>query len=360
MTTDQNPAHEEVYTREKLLQVPIGQLDPTDVSSVAELVEAMGKMSFQARGLGMAYKVWQNALQDPARPTIILGMAGSCIAGGLRKVFARLIEHGLVDTVVAVGSQPYQDLYQCRGHQHWRARPDMDDLQLRELMLDRLYDTLVDEDAFRDTDTYLGELLNKLDPRAHTSREILSFFGENFDDEDSFVVQAARTGTPMFAPALNDSSIGIGMVHGMLEAREAGRDYPWIDPIKDAYELAQVKYKSDKTCVIYLGGGVPKNYIQQTEVISEILGHDPGGHQYAIQITTDAPYWGALSGCTLEEAQSWGKIAKNADKATAYCDMTIGLPLLATALFQEQETWSNRERLSFDYDEVGELTLTRS
>ncbi len=346
------------YTRENLLHTPIHQVDPTEVGSVREMVEAMGQMSFQARGLGMAYQVWENALTDPDRPTIILGVAGSCIAGGLRRVFARLIEHGLVDAMVTVGSQPYQDLYQCRGYDHWRAEPDMDDLQLRELFLDRLYDTLVDEEKFRETDEHLGRLLNKLEPRAHTSREILGFFGEQFDDPDSFVVQAAETGTPMFAPALNDSSIGIGMVHGMLEAREAGDDYPWIDPVKDAYELAQVKYKSEKTCVIYLGGGVPKNYIQQTEVISEILGHDPGGHQYAVQITTDAPYWGALSGCTLEEAQSWGKISKDAVKATAYCDMTIGLPLIATALFQTPEAWEDRERLRFDYDEAGDLALS--
>src|SRR5438093_4613960 len=165
-----------------------------------------------------------------------------------------------------------------------------------------------------------------------------------------WAAEAARSSTPIFGPRIRDSSIGIGMVQNYVKAKAAGKPYPKLDMIRDAYELAQVKYKSKKTAIVYLGGGVPKNYIQQTEVISEVLGHDAGGHNYAIQLTMDMPVWGALSGCTFKEAQSWGKIAKDADFVQAHVDITVGLPLLTTALLQKQAQWKGRKALRFDYE----------
>jgi deoxyhypusine synthase len=334
------------------MKTPIQQFEATKVQTVAELLDAYKNISFQGRNLGTALQVWENAINDPDRPTVILGVAGSLMAGGMRKVIRDLIRHKLVDVVVTVGSQPYQDMYAARGNNFWRGSPDMDDLQLREHMLDRLYDTIVDEDQFRETDDYLGALVAKLDPnRTYTTRELIQYFGEHFRHaEESWVAEAARQQTPVFVPTIHDSSIGIGMVYNYTKAKAEGKPYPKLDMIRDAYELAQVKYKSKKTCIVYLGGGVPKNYIQQTEVIAEVLGHDAGGHQYAIQLTQDSPQWGALSGCTFKEAQSWGKIAKDADFVQAHVDITIGLPLLTTALIQKKHLWQDRKRLRFDYD----------
>lgn len=340
-------------SKKDFLQTPVQQFEASKVHSVADLLDAYKNISFQGRNLGTALTVWENAMQDPARPTIILGIAGSLMAGGQRLVIRDLMRHKLVDVVVSVGSQPYQDMYAARGYNFWRGSPDMDDLELREHMLDRLYDTIVDEDKFRETDDYLGGLVAKLDPtRTYSTRELIRYFGDHFRNvEESWVAEAARTNTPVFVPTLHDSSIGIGMVQNYVKAKTAGKPYPRLDMIRDAYELAQVKYKSKKTCIVYLGGGVPKNYIQQTEVIAEVLGHDAGGHQYAIQLTQDSPDWGALSGCTFKEAQSWGKIAKDADFVQAKVDITIGLPLLATALIQKKHLWERRKRLAFDYEE---------
>ncbi len=342
------------------LKTPIEQFEATKVQSVSDLLDAYKNISFQGRNLGTALQVWENAINDPDRPTIILGVAGSLMAGGMRKVLRDLMRYKLVDVVVSVGSQPYQDMYAARGYNFWRASTEMDDLELREHMLDRLYDTLVDEEKFRETDDYLGELISELDPtKTYTTREVIRFFGEHFKDvPDSWVAESYRTNTPVFVPTIHDSSIGIGMVYNYTKAKAAGKPYPKLDMIADAYELAQIKYKSKKTCIVYLGGGVPKNYIQQTEVIAEVLGHDAGGHQYAIQLTQDSPDWGALSGCTFKEAQSWGKIAKDADYIQAKVDITIGLPLLATALIQKKHLWENRKRLAFDY-EGDELTAVR-
>ena len=342
------------------MQTPIQQFEPTKVQSVADLMEAFKGISFQGRNLGTALSVWERALTDPDRPTIMLGVAGSLMAGGQRKVLRDLIKYNLVDVIVTVGSQPYQDMYAARGYNFWKSSPDVDDLELREHMLDRLYDTVVDEDKFRETDDYLGNLATKLDPnKTYSTRELMKFFGDHFaSDKDSWVAEAARQNTPLFVPTIHDSSIGIGMVYNYTKAKAAGKPYPKLDMIRDAYELAQVKYKSNKTGIVYLGGGVPKNYIQQTEVISEVLGHDAGGHNYAIQLTMDMPVWGALSGCTFKEAQSWGKIAKDADFVQAHVDITVGLPLLATALIQKKEVWQDRKRLAFDYDD-GELNAIR-
>lgn len=340
-------------SKKDFLKTPVQQFEATKVQSVADLIDAYKNISFQGRNLGTAMQVWENAINDPDRPTIILGVAGSLMAGGMRKVIRDLMRHKLVDVVVTVGSQPYQDMYAARGYNFWRGSPEMDDLGLREHMLDRLYDTIVDEDKFRETDEYLGALAQKeLDPhRTYTTRELLNVFGQHFKDvEDSWVAEAYRTNTPVFVPTIHDSSIGIGMIHNYVEAKKAGKPAPKLDMIRDAYELAQIKMRSKKTCIIYLGGGVPKNYIQQTEVISEVLGVDAGGHQYAIQLTQDNPHWGALSGCTFKEAQSWGKIAADADFVQAYVDITIGLPLLTTALIQKKQLWQNRKRLSFQYE----------
>jgi deoxyhypusine synthase len=338
--------------KKDFLTTPIQQLEPSKVQTVAELMDALKHVSFQGRNLGTALQVWENALTDPARPTIILGVAGSLQAGGMRKVLRDLVRHKLVDVIVTVGSQPYQDMYAARGYEFWRASPEVDDLELREHFLDRLYDTIVDEEKFRETDDYLGSLVAKLDPtRTYSTREVMKFFGDHFKtDASSWVAEAARQGTPIFVPTLHDSSIGIGMIQNYVKAKMAGKPYPKLDMIRDAYELAQVKYKSAKTAIVYLGGGVPKNYIQQTEVISEVLGHDAGGHNYAIQLTMDMPVWGALSGCTFKEAQSWGKIAKDADFVQAHVDITVGLPLLATALIQKRELWEQRKRLQFQYE----------
>ncbi len=344
-------------SREELLQTPIEQVDITEATSVEALVDSMKNMSFQARSLGTCATVWENMLTDDARPTVIMGLAGSLMAGGLRKTIRDIIRHGMVDVIVTVGSQPYQDLYAARGHNFWRSSPEADDLELREHFLDRLYDTLVDEEKFRETDEFLGELFEDLAPRSYTTREILAHFGQHFQDvDDSWVAEAYRQGVPIFAPALNDSSIGIGMVSRYVQAMKAGRPYPTIDPIRDAYELSQLKFKSEKSGVIYVAGGVPKNYIQQTEVISEVLGHNPGGHQYAIQLTTDAPYWGALSGCTFQEAQSWGKISADAKFSQSYVDVTIGLPLTAASVLAKKRNWANRKRLALQW-EGSEVTL---
>lgn len=337
-----------MVSRKDLLKEKVKHIDFDRISTVEDLVEAYKDSSVQSRALATCAMAYENALKDPNRPTILLGLAGPLIAAGLRKIIADMIRYGIVDGIVSIGAIPYQDFYQSRGYSHYKCSPNTDDLKLREFFLDRIYDTLVDEEKFRETDAFIGDIAEGLEPRGYSSREFMEILGQQ-SGKDSILYNARRYGVPVFVPALNDSSIGIGLTGMYVRMRKANKPFMSIDPIRDNWEIAQIKIKSDKTGVIYIGGGVPKNYIQQTEVIAETLGHDKGGHHYAIQITTDVPHWGGLSGCTFEEAQSWGKINRNATKAVVYVEASIGLSLMVGYILQKG-VWKNRKRLRYVLD----------
>jgi len=335
-----------LVSKKDVLKEKVKQIDFDDIVTVKDLVEAYKDSSIQSRALATCAIAYEKALKDKSRPTVILGLAGPLVAAGLRKVIADMIKFGMVDAIVTIGAIPYQDFYQARGYSHYKCSPRCDDLALREVFVDRIYDTLVDEDKFRETDEVIGDIAGDLEPRGYSSREFMEILGKAIDDEDSILYNAAKYGVPVFVPALNDSSIGIGLTGLYYKRRMANEPFMRIDPIRDNWELTQIKIHSEKTAVIYIGGGVPKNYIQQTEVICETLGHDKGGHHYAIQITQDAPQWGGLSGCTFEEAQSWGKINRDANKSVAYVEASIGLSLMVGYILQSG-VWKGRKRLKY-------------
>ncbi len=325
-----------------LTQVPIEQLDLEKVTTVRDLVDGMKRISFQGRNLGLVASVCENMARH-GRCTIFLGAAGALVPGGLRKVLRDLVEHGLVDVVVSTGAIAYHDWYEAHGHRHYRSSPDADDILLREHMLDRVYDTLADEDLFRECDEEIASIADNLEARPYSSREFLEILGKRYDDPNSLVCTAAKRGVPYFVPALNDSSIGIALTKHYRDRRKAKKEPMRIDPIRDNYEITQIKVKSPVTGVFYLSGGTPKNYISQTEVIAEVLGFPENPHMYAAQITTDVPQWGGLSGCTFEESQSWGKFHKDAKMAQCLVEATIGTPLVAAYLMQSGIKRRNRK-----------------
>jgi len=333
-------------TKKDLTQVPIDHLDLGKVRSVRDLVEGMKHISFQGRALGLVASVCENMAADP-KCTIFLGAAGALVPGGLRKVLRDLVERGFVDVVVTTGAIAYHDWYEAHGHRHFMSSPDADDILLREHMLDRVYDTLADEDLFRECDDEIANIADNLEPRPYSSREFLEILGRKYKDPDSLVCTAAKRGVPYFIPALNDSSIGIALTKHYRDRRKAKREPMRIDPIRDNYEITQIKVKSPVSGVFYVSGGTPKNYISQTEVIAEVLGFPENPHMYAAQITTDVPQWGGLSGCTFEESQSWGKFHRDAKMAQAIVEATIGLPLVAGYLL---ESGIKRKRRTFKWD----------
>lgn len=337
-----------IKAKKAILNKSVRQLDLTQTHSVADIVEGFAGMSIQARNLGQCAQVFEQMLTDSARPTILLGLAGPLIAGGLRKVIRDMIECNLVDAVISTGAILYQDVYQARGFKHFVGDPEADDRLLRDLLIDRIYDTYVDEEKFWETDCWIGKFADSLEPGNYSSREFLRLLAGRIEDPNSILKTAVKHGVPVFAPALNDSSIGIGLTEHYHRKKVRNEPHVSIDSIRDNYELTQLVVKSKSTAAIYVAGGVPKNYINDSVVMSYIFGRDTGGHKYCFQVTTDSPHWGGLSGSTLKEATSWGKVSKKASRAMAFVEPTVALPLVVSYALQKNLS-KNRKRLRLSW-----------
>jgi deoxyhypusine synthase len=316
-------------------------------TTVSELLEQYCNISFQARALGRCGQVFEKALRDRDRPTILIGLAGSLIAAGMRQVIVDLIENGMVDVVVSTGAIISQDFYQVRGGRHFHGTPDIDDRMLRDLYIDRLYDTFIDEEKYWETDMAVSKFADALTGSILSSRAFLRLLAEKArKDKGSILGACARNEVPLFVPALNDSSIGIGLTEHYHRARQAGKEPFHISSIRDNYELTQIVVKSKATAALYISGGVPKNYINDSIVMSYIFGLDTGGHRYALQITTDAPHWGGLGGSTLSEATSWGKVSKTATHEMAFVETSVALPMIYAYVYQKR-AHEGRTRLKY-------------
>ena len=320
-------------------------------TTVSQLLDSYREASFQARALGKCAAVFEAMLRDRDRPTIFLGLAGSLIAAGMRQVIADLIEGNMVDVVVSTGAIISQDYYQVRGGRHYHGSVDADDKELRDLYIDRLYDTFMDEEKYWETDLVVSRFADALAPARLSSRAFLALLGEKArKDKGSILGACARNGVPLFVPALNDSSIGIGLTEHYHRFRRAGREPMAISSIRDNYELTQIVAHSPATAAVYVSGGVPKNYINDSIVMTYIFGLDTGGHRYALQITTDAPHWGGLGGSTLSEATSWGKVSKTATHEMAFIETSVALPLLYGYALQKNAA-RGRKRLQYTWRE---------
>jgi deoxyhypusine synthase len=332
--------------RDAFLSVPVEQLDLSRTKSTRDLVQAWSKTSIQSRSIYECAQVYENMITDLDRPTIMLGLSGALIAGGMRKVIRDLVAAGFVDVIVSTGAILYQDIYQAYGFSHFMGTPHVNDGLLHDLYIDRIYDAYVDEIGFVKTDDAIGEIAARMEPKKYSTRQFMQFVGERIpSDPNSIVGTTAKNGVPVFCPAIADSSIGIGLAGLYRESRKTGRQFMQLDTIQDNYEIAEIVLKSKKTGSIYIGGGVPKNYINDAAVMLDYT----RGHSYVFQITTDAPHWGGLTGSTLDEAKSWGKVSKKATRATAYVEATIGLSLVAGFILGSKKLIHGRKHLKFNW-----------
>lgn len=335
--------------KKKLFTQPVQQCNLDKVKTVADLLEAYSGMSIQARNLGGCLKVCEAMYADKKRPIVMLGLAGPLVAAGLRKVIRDMIEYKLVDVVVSTGAILYQDFYQASGFLHYRGDVNADDGVLHEHYIDRIYDTYVDDEAFLLTDAFIGRFADTLEPGRWSSRAFLYELGKlAAKDKNSILGTAYRHGIPVFAPALNDSSIGIGLTDHYHRCRQEGRKPMAIDSLRDNYELTQIVVKGKATAAMYIAGGVPKNYINDSIVMSYVFG-ESRSHSYAIQLTTDVPHWGGLSGSTLDEAKSWGKINVKATSQMAFVEPSVSLPLLVGSVLQKKLA-ARRPRMQYVWE----------
>ncbi|MCD1294782.1 deoxyhypusine synthase [Methanocella sp. CWC-04] len=318
--------------------------------SVSELTGAMAMTGFQGRKLGESVETWAQMLKENGL-TILMGYTGAMSPAGMRKIIAYFIQNRMIDCLVSTGANMFHDIHESLGGKHYVGSHTANDEALFKDGVDRIYDVFAVEEEFRGTDRLVMKWSREhLEPnRPYSTREFFYELGkwlyEQGADKDSIVVSAYVHNVPIFVPALSDSSIGISL---MCE-RRAGYAYN-IDQMKDVDEITQIVENTKKTGVIYVGGGVPKNFIQQTEVIMSMLGLDIEGHSYAIQYTADSPHWGGLSGCTFEEAVSWGKIASVAPKVQVFTDATIALPIVSHALKEKtRDTIASRKAPRYDW-----------
>ena len=333
-------------TKSRFLRAPVEPFTVEPDAAASDLLARMEKISFQGRSLATARRIWEKMLG--ADCTIFLGMAGALSAGGLRMIVAHLIANRYVDCLVSTGANLYHDLHETRGRHHFIGSPHEDDAKLQGEHIDRVYDTYASEDEFCENDEWIAEFALTLERRPYTSREFLYHLGGYLWQQtghDGILTAAYRANVPIFCPAIADSSIGMGL----SQARHRDATAGLIDVVGDIVESANIVIRHPRTASVVLGGGTPKNFINQASVQAEFFDDRIGGHRYALQIVTDVPHFGGASGSSLEEARSWGKLATDAEQVTVHADATIALPLLVSALAgSARDTLAARTPITFE------------
>lgn len=323
------------FLREHVRHIDITSFDSTDI------VAAMRDMSFTARDTARAADILERMITDDDC-TIILCIAGSTSAGGCMKIYSDMVRYDMVDAIVATGATIVDmDFFEALGFNHYKGTANVDDGKLRELYIDRIYDTYIDEEQLQVCDNTVKEIADSLAPRAYSSREFIREMGryliENAQKPDSLVQTAYEKDVPIFCPAFSDSSAGFGLVKHQAENPDS---HVSIDSVKDFRELTQIKMKSPVSGLFMVGGGVPKNFAQDTVICAEVLGEQVDMHKYAVQITVADVRDGACSSSTLKEASSWGKV-DTVYEQMVYAEATVVLPLIVSYVYHKR-SWQGR------------------
>jgi deoxyhypusine synthase len=333
--------------KKELLNAPVCHIDIKKLNIVS-FVEQMGETAFQARNLSRAASI-VDLMQQDKECAVILTLAGSLISAGLKQVIIDMIDNHMVDAIVSTGANIVdQDFFEALGFRHYQGTSFIDDATLRELHIDRIYDTYIDEDDLRVCDDTTAVIANSMQPGVYSSREFIVEMGKyieaNNHDKNSIVYKAYEKGVPIFCPAFSDCSAGFGLVHHQWNNPDK---HVSIDSVKDFRELTRIKIENDKTGIFMIGGGVPKNFTQDIVVAAEVLGYeDVSMHTYAVQITVADERDGALSGSTLKEASSWGKV-DTVYEQMVFAEATIALPLIAGYAYHKHN-WEGRKAKNFN------------
>ncbi|MGD9898868.1 MAG: deoxyhypusine synthase [Calditrichaceae bacterium] len=339
------------YLKQKVEHIDITQYN------VVPMVDAMGKMAFQARNLHRASHIF-DMMQKDKEVVVFLTLAGSLISAGLKKAVLTLVENNMVDAIVSTGANIVdQDFFEGLGFSHYVGTPFVNDHELRELMIDRIYDTYIDEEDLRVCDESISKICTDLEKRPYSSREFIKEMGRYLDEhdqyadsrEESIVYQCYKKGVPIFVPAFSDCSAGFGLVHHQYYAKGPKLT---IDSAADFLEITKIKLEHQESGIFMLGGGVPKNFVQDIVVATEMIDQPAPMHKYAIQITVADERDGGLSGSTLKEACSWGKV-DTVNEQMVFAEASMAFPLIAGYGYHKRN-WEGRKekRLNDIFAEV--------
>ena len=333
------------HNKKTFLEKPVEHIDITSFDS-RKIIDSMDKMSFTSRDTAKASKIFNEMLSDK-NCTTFLTLAGSTSAAGCMKIYSDMIKYKMIDVVVATGASIIDmDFFEALGFKHYQGSQFQDDTQLRENYIDRIYDTYIDEEELQKCDKTICDIADKLEPKAHTSREFIKEIGKylktNSKKKDSLIETAYNNNVPIFCPAFTDSSAGFGLV---MHQEKNPKKSITIDSIREFRELTEIKIKSKSSGLLMIGGGVPKNFVQDTVVCAELLGKQVDMHKYAVQITVADTRDGACSSSTLKEASSWGKVDVSKEQMV-FAEATSVLPLIASDAYHRKH-WENRKPKNF-------------
>lgn len=325
--------------------------DPLQVDrdrSVPGLLDKMEKISFQGRNLALAHQLWLQMLQENA--VVFMGLSGALVPAGLRRLVSYLIKNRCVDVLVATGANIFHDLHETLGRHHYLGDARANDAELVEEKVDRIYDTYASEEEFREAYEWIGGFAAQLDStHPYSTREFLHLLGRELSEiatEDGILTSAFKSRVPIFCPAITDSAFGVAIGISRIEKKNQFQ----FDVIQDVVEMAQIVAKSRSTGIVNFGGGAPKTFIQQSETAAGMLHNTSRGHKFAVQIVTETADYGSYSGADFDQAQTFGRMAKNGRAITVRCDATIAMPLLVTALSQTaSKAMRTRKRIQFTF-----------
>jgi len=343
MNNEKNP--KVGHNKKTFLEKPVEHIDITSFDS-RPIIDSMSKMSFTSRDTAKASAIFNEMISDK-NCTIFLTLAGSTSAAGCMKIYSDLIKYNMVDVVVATGASIIDmDFFEALGFKHYQGSQFQDDTQLRENYIDRIYDTYIDEEQLQACDKTICKIADSLEPKSYTSREFIREIGKylkkNSKKKGSLIETAYDNKVPIFCPAFTDSSAGFGLV---MHQEKNPKKSITIDSVREFRELTEIKIKSKSSGLFMIGGGVPKNFVQDTVVCAELLGKNVDMHKYAVQITVADARDGACSSSTLREASSWGKV-DTAKEQMVFAEATSVLPLIASDAYHQNE-WKERKRKNF-------------
>ena len=333
------------HNKKSLLKSEVKHIDITSFDS-RKIIESMKKMSFTSRDTAKAAEIYNEMIKDQ-NCSIFLTIAGSTSAAGCMNLYSDLVKYNMVDAIVATGASIIDmDFFEALGFKHYQGSQFQDDRILRENYIDRIYDTYIDEEDLQICDKTICEIANKLPPKPYTSREFIKELGKylkkNAKKKGSLIEVAYDCNVPIFCPAFTDSSAGFGLV---MHQEKNPSKHITIDSVREFRELTEIKLKSKSSGLLMIGGGVPKNFVQDTVVCAELLGKKVDMHKYAIQVTVADTRDGACSSSTLKEASSWGKVDTSKEQMV-FAEATSVLPLIVSDAYH-RKFWQNRERKKF-------------
>lgn len=299
------------------LHQPIRHAKITHDMTVSQLVDSFSGCAFGAGRLSEAADIYREMVND-GECTKFFGLAGAMVPAGMRRIVSDLIRDRDIDILVTTGANLVHDIIESLGLHHYKGTDATDDVELKHHAINRIYDVFLPEEHFAKLEEKLQPLFREL-PDKLSITELLSHIGSKLDDDNSILKSAYDTGVPVYCPAIQDSIIG-------LQAWLYRQTKPLnVDVFADMRGLIDRCYEAKRAGVLIIGGGVPKNFILQSMLVT------PKSFDYAIQLTMDRPEPGGLSGATLDEARSWGKVGENARAVTVYSDATITLPIIVAA-----------------------------